>query len=212
MTVAMKQAAFDIDSMVAEVNPRPAYTGRAPLHFTAEYFTPAELQSAFEEWCAVNGSFGSHPRSHMWVSFADRLAPEGHTLGTMTADLRCHGPSRDHPSPCFCPGDLMSRAQCDRCRFVSIGRGNDVIEAWHDHAWPGWRDLPVVPQDVRPAGGGFGKSEKRARAWVAEHYPSEWQVEGAPVLTQRAGIGNAHVPSYSPWGGYDIAADLTRAA
>jgi hypothetical protein len=206
---ALEQMTFDIDALLAEVNPeppRPKYVGRAPLHFTQDYFTPGELAAAFHEWCEINGSFGSHPRSHMWVGFATGLAPDGHTLSTMHADIRCHGPAYDHPRGCSCPGDLLYRAQCDICHFVAVGRESDVIEAWHDHAWPGWRDLPVVPQDVRPRAGGFSKSEKAALAWATKNYPTEWQMPGAPVITERGTAGSRPAPGYSPWGGYDISA------
>lgn len=72
------------------------------------------------------------------------------------------------------------------------------MEAWHDHAMPGWRDLPVVPADV--------KNAKRG-AWVQTDYPTDWQVEGAPILTRRGEWGRRHVPLRSPFGGYDIAAE-----
>lgn len=215
MNALLEQAAFDIDAMLAEVNPlppRPEYAGIAPVHFTAAYFTMEELVEAFQEWCERNGSFGSHPRSHMWVGAAILPASLGHTLTTMRADLRCTYDA-DHRAGCMCVGSLTSRAQCDACRWVAIGRESDTITAWHDHAWPGWRDLPVVPESVRPSVGGISKTTKAAYAWCVAHYPTDWQVDGAPVLTERSDSGTRAVPGRSPWGGYDISsADVERAA
>src|SRR5690606_28014897 len=37
-----------------------------------------------------------------------------------------------------------------------------------------------------------------------DHYPIEAQFEGAPIITQRSGLGTRHVPRRSPWGGYDL--------
>jgi hypothetical protein len=78
-----------------------------------------------------------------------------------------------------------------------------AVEAWHDHAWPGWRDLPILPLTPQTDRTDKGTS-KRARAFFEAEYPTEFQQSGAPVITQRSRFGTRHVPNYSPWGGYDL--------
>lgn len=70
------------------------------------------------------------------------------------------------------------------------------MEAWHDHAMPGWRDLPVRPSGLKAAA---------LEAWL-DAYPSGWKRPGAPIRTVRDPHGTRHVPGRSPWGGYDLAA------
>ena len=56
------------------------------------------------------------------------------------------------------------------------GDENAAVEGWHDHAFPGWRELPIVPsrlRDVDKTG-----SSKAAKKWIAEHYPKSMQVVG----------------------------------
>ena len=68
---------------------------------------------------------------------------------------------------------------------------------------PGWRELPVLPTFK----GRYERKQKTAAlAWLAEHYPTGWQFDGAPVITQRSPHGTRHVPGRSPFGGYDFAA------
>lgn len=197
---AMMQLEFDLDALMPPP-PIPEYMGRAPMHYTGHFFTVDELADAFRAWVTRNGSFGSHPRSHMWVSATEHPAPAGHTFTTMTADLRC-SVAYDHPRGCSCVGALLHRAQCDVCEWVAVGNENHVIEAWHDHAWPGWRDLPVMPLKDRESP---AARSKRTTRWAQEHQPLGWQVEGAPIRTARDGLGTRHVESRSPWKGYDLA-------
>ena len=95
---------------------------------------------------------------------------------------------------------------------LHCGDENSAVEGWHDHAFPGWRELPIVPVrlcDVEKIG-----LSKAAKKWVEDHYPKSMQVVGAPVITQRSSMGTRHVPGCSPWGGYDIshtAVDASRA-
>jgi hypothetical protein len=204
----------------SELDEKPIYSGAAPFHFTTEYFTVNEFTEAKKASALVCGEWpfaGGHRR--MWgKSFCTRSFSTGaggsHSFDMLTADLRCDclmmPPFGVDSRVCFCPGDLMANVICEPCAWHHVGREADAVEAWHDHAWPGWRDLPVVPGDVRPFGGGFDKNAKKARAWVAAHYPTEWQTLGAPVVTDRAGCGDRHVSGYSPWGGYDINAAALR--
>jgi hypothetical protein len=108
--------------------------------------------------------------------------------------------------PCYCVGDLLYQANCLDCRWHHIGTENDVVIAWHDHAWPGWCELPTLPAKLRGKMGTRTMTPKLA-AWLESNYPPEFRVDGAPILTDRGGIGTRCVPGYSPYGGFDIASD-----
>ena len=206
------QLAFDLDAMIHEANvaAAPPWDGPAPLHFTTDYYRPSDLEAAWDHWIFLNGHFGSYARSHMWHP-ASPVDPHGeangHSLVSFTADLRCdkwkHEEGEDgRPLPCACVGDLLHQGICEPCEWHAIGTEAQIVEAWHDHAWPGWRDLPVVPAHIEARN--QGKLSKKALAWIRDHYPDDWQIDGAPLITDRGGIGTRHVPGYSPWGGFDI--------
>ena len=103
------------------------------------------------------------------------------------------------------PGDLLSKIVCEPCAWQSDAGGeSDAVEAWHDHAVPGWRDLPVVPRQIRVrTDKGLSKVALR---WIEQRYPQHMQTPGAPIITERQQFGTRHVPAYSPWGGYDLSA------
>lgn len=194
------QLAFDFDELAREeARERLDEWAGAPLHFTVDYYPPALLDEAFEHWCFLNGHFDSYRGSHMWhrAIAHDSRADLGEHSGEMfTAELR---PDTGQEGP----GGLLAQMVCEPCEWHVICRGeNAAVEAWHDHALPGWRELPVVPRQVRV------RNEtgltNMAKAWIAERYPEHAQVPGAPIITDRAGVGTRHVPGYSPWGGYDI--------
>lgn len=173
------------------------WTG-APLHFTTDYYPPGELDAAFEHWCFLYGRLGSLDRSHMWhrLPWNPTIAYGPHRIEMFSASL---SPGRGAEGP----GGMPSQAICEPCHWQTISTDeNVVVEAWHDHAAPGWRNLPVIPARIRV------HDEKGltrlARAWIAEHYPPEAQVEGAPIITERDPHATRHVPNYSPWGGYDL--------
>ena len=118
--------------------------------------------------------------------------PEGvevgeHGFDLFTVDLRCD--PWKHPAPhagCACIGDLTYMAICEPHAWRVIASDeNAAVEGWHDHAFPGWRDLPVVPARLRNIGE-LGLS-KAARKWVEQRYPTSMQVVGAPVITERSG-------------------------
>ena len=121
-----------------------------------------------------------------------------------TADLRCEPwTDREPHSGCQCVGDLTYQAICEPHRWHLIASDeNSAVEAWHDHAFTGWRDLPIVPALFRSIDQpGLSKAAKK---WIAENYPTSTQVVGAPVITERSNSGTRHVPGRSPWAGYDI--------
>lgn len=199
------QLAFDIDTLIhdADLHAAPPWAGLAPLHFTSDYYPPEELNAAFRRWQFEHGSFGCIPRSHMWhpAVTMDRANTDtpGHDLTVLTADLRCE----HYGEPCQCVGDLIHRAICETCRWHTDGTEARVVEAWHDHAWPGWRHLPVAPNGIAKWDD-RGRPSKKLAAWIEQHQPTRWQVPGAPIITERARYGTRHVPHRSPWGGFDL--------
>jgi hypothetical protein len=208
----MTQLAFDIDDLIRESAPPPeAFAGRAPLHFTVEVFTVPELQEAWDHFVRVNGHFDSIARSHMWNGREGSDATPGHAMRMFSADLRCghyspmnwHGESSYH----YCPAYLVRRVVCECTYATPISTSERaVVEDWHDHAWAGWRDLLPIPERLR-GGTGNSKMTPALSDWVANNYPAGWGTDGAPIVTERdTAWATRHVPGYSPWGGYDLAA------
>lgn len=211
------QLAFDIDTLIhqAAVDAAPAWNG-APLRYHEEYRTPAELDTAWERWVFEHGTFGCVPSSHMW--HRDRLrdgfefeqAADGpvHGFAFYTADTRCSdwGTDKhrhDHAAGEL-PDELMHQIICAPCQWRAISHNeNTVVEAWHDHALEGWRELPVIPRKLAEHDHERNKLAK-LNSWLEEHYPTEWRKVGYPVITERHGIGTRHVPGRSPFGGYDL--------
>lgn len=207
-------ALFDLDEMLAEVAEAPIADGRrVPDGFTLGYYPPSELAHAYEAWCKEHGRLDSIALSRMWkldVMDSPGETANGHSLVSFEADLRrCACGIR---KGCSCVGALVQRTMCEPCSWQAFGGEYAAIAAWHDHAWPGWRDLPVLPEALRPIGGGVGAGAmekslaKKARAWLEEAYPVEFQIGGAPMVTSRKPMFSRCVSGYSPWGGFDIAA------
>lgn len=205
---------FDLLDLLGDIT-RPVYDGPAPLKFTSRYFTPAQLLAATEEHDrGRHGWSADDPTSGMWrlgiTTGWCGTAPR-HTLCMLTTDLRCdcRRPSFNREGEpiglCRCVGDLLYQANCPECSWHHVSDDeNTAVEAWHDHAWPGWRDLPLIPRKLRTAIN-TQKTTAALTAWLEENYPPEFRVDGAPVLTDRDGIGTRSVPRRSPYGGYDIA-------
>lgn len=117
-------------------------------------------------------------------------------------DLRCD--VRPHRSNCLCVGDRLDRMVCS-CGWEGDPQAseNAAVEAWCTHAWPRWRDLPILTSP-------FPDDAKKRDAWLrdalAAGYFAEHLEAGGPVRTARASYGGRHVPGRTPWGGYDLAA------
>lgn len=181
----------------------PPWTG-TPLRYHTAYATPAEHAAAIERWIEEHGTFGFIPRSHMWRAQLTARTVDGHVLQMLQADARRRGDEHDAALGSLVPDRLMYQANCEPCRWhVIVESENEAAEAWCDHAFPGWRDLPVMPERIRAQD--WTKPGKAAVAWIAEHVPAEWQRPGSPARTARTGIATRHVPGGSPWFGYDMA-------
>lgn len=198
------QLAFDLDAMIhdLDVQAAPAWEG-APLHYTTAYYAPDELEAAFERWVFEHGNFGCLQRSHMWhpgiTTAHANTHTAGHDLRIFDVDLRCG----HYDTDCSCVGESLTRGICHLCTWHHDGTETGVVEAWHDHAWPGWQNLPIIPAKIAKTDD-QNRPTKKYQAWIEEHYPADWQIPGAPVITERGQYGHRHVPGRSPWKGFDL--------
>jgi hypothetical protein len=163
---------------------------------------------AAEAWAARHGNFDSHQRAHAWRPACG--CPEGrhsaedeHRPAVLTADLRCQHYDRD----CSCVGDIVYRGACLHCDWESEVRAdeNTAAEDAHDHAWHGWRDLPIVAR--RP------ENQKARPRWadaVNDTYPPGWLESGGPIRTARRQLGTRHVPNHTGFGGYDLCGAIVQ--
>lgn len=167
----------------------------------------AHLQ-AFMGWKQRYGHFDSIRRSHAWLPLTatigyEQLRPTDRCRPmVMYADLRCE---HQYDETCACVGDLVYRAACLHCAWEGTvkARENTAVEDAHDHSWPGWRDLPVVPS--RPPAGSSAKEREALSNWqagVTAVYPSGWLESGGPIRTGHTG---RHIPNRTGFGGYDLA-------
>lgn len=219
----IQDALFDLEELTRQAVAATPWNGRCPLGYTTDYYTPVELDAALDRWRAQYGDFGSYPMSHMWHrALCDPpLILEEHELNLYNADGRCDlhlygvaSPGRDEASHDHAanplPGETMAQANCPTCRWHCVDRSaRTVVEAWHDHAFPGWRELPVLPAKLTH-NRGDKKADARVRDWVLTHYPIAWHVEGAPIITERGMHANGAVARRSPFGGYDLAPPTDR--
>lgn len=169
-------------------------TAALPRTFTTSTaYTPTELADAFDAWVDEHGRFGCLAASHMWhPALCAPFGSDGaHSVWVMTAALHSGTGGRT-----VGVGELVTRSYCSDCQWWSpITDDEDgAVRAYHDHCWPGWRDLPVLPLAAS------GKPVK-----IPTDYPEDWQIPGAPIVTTRDGIGMRNVPGRSPFGGYDLA-------
>lgn len=96
-------------------------------------------------------------------------------------------------------------AECSGCGNTTPLRSceNHAAEDGHDHAYPGWQDMPVVSH--RPYEETGNRKTKAWEAGIRRAYPPGWLERKGPVREQRTGIGTRHVPEYAPGGGYLMA-------
>lgn len=101
-------------------------------------------------------------------------------------------------------------AACHGCdwRAEPVQFESEATEAAHDHAFPGWRSLPVLPRLPNEL---TDQQRRELLALIARLYPSDWVDRHGPVLTRRSPIGIRHVPRRAPTGGYDMAGAVEEA-
>ncbi|KAA9379684.1 hypothetical protein F5972_08510 [Microbispora cellulosiformans] len=119
-----------------------------------------------------------------------------------------HNPPMPNPPTVRDPErHLRYRSFCDGCGHagpIRSGEG-EAVEDGHDHAFPGWRGMPVLvhcPYNIDSS------SKKKIAKWEADArraYPEGWFERGGPVLEWRGSAGTRHVPGRAPGGGYAMA-------
>lgn len=214
-----QDALFDLEALTREAVAATQWTGRCPLGYSTAYYTPDELDAATNRWRAQYGDFGCIPHSHMWFKglSSTPLLLDAHQLHVYFADGRCdlhlYGVTSPASDPALhdhssnpLPGTTMVQVNCPPCRWHRIDSNETtLIYAWHDHAMPGWRNLPRTPHKlVRAAAMGERRALARVADWVTSNYPTDWQFSGAPIITSRSPNGRRCVPGRSPLGGYDL--------
>jgi hypothetical protein len=213
----MSQLTFDIDQMLLDIerDALPAWEGMPMFHFTTAYYSPAEHEAMFarRKVEARDWTENRHPWNRAYCLDLPGATANGHTFVAYSADLRCkclfgYRTVSEYEAAgwCRCVGELLTKVVCDGCSWHHIGTESQAVEAWHDHAFPGWRDLPMFPVKLRGQMGSRELTAKR-KAWLNANYPIEFRTPLAPILTSRQKFGHRHVPGYSPYGGFDLAAD-----
>ena len=102
----------------------------------------------------------------------------------------------------------MYRGVCTWCDWESShfwSDENTAVEDALDHAWPGWRDVPVLEKS--PEGGSSAAAKKKLHKWRDQMdalYPPGWVAQGGPIKTWREYGATRHVPNRSGFGGYDL--------
>ena len=128
----------------------------------------------------------------------------------LTAALHCDHYHRD----CLCVGrGGVYRGACLHCTWEGPLRDgeNAAAEDAHDHAWPGWRELPLVPRRPDTASNSQ-KTSAALRNWIARvnaAYPAGWLEASGPIRTSRSTYGTRHVPNHTGFGGYDLCGEMT---
>jgi hypothetical protein len=196
-----------------EATEREQRAPEAPCLFGLDlvgYFARLELA---EHWNAVYGDTATSIRAaHAWMPCVTQMfahhEPTAQCRPTiLLADLRC-----DHyRGNCCCVGDLLYRAACFGCTWEGPARTreNTAAEDAHDHAWPGWRELPLVPR--RPEAGTSTKQKAATARWVEavnDRYPQGWLESSGPIRTARGHAGTRHVPDHTGFGGYDLCGQI----
>jgi len=209
-----------IDNLIHEehVAALPEWTGIPLGQLVTDYHHPDELDAGWRRWIEINGNFDSIWKSRMWHrSYTVTHTVIGtHSIDLFDIDLRCkaglHDAERDAYGLglgriCQCVGTTMSQIICSACAWHHIGTEHEAVEAWHDHAFPGWRNLPTLPAKLRGTMGGT-KMTPTLEEWFEANYPAQFRIPGAPIITERGKYGTRHVIGYSPYGGYDLSAPL----
>jgi hypothetical protein len=104
---------------------------------------------------------------------------------------------------------LLYQGSCYGCDWKGPERPaeNPAVEDAHDHAWPGWRSLPLMPS--------VPCNDAAAAAWLARArrvYPVGWVDGGGPVRTLRGSPVTGRHHESGLWGGYSMGVVLAPPA
>ena len=107
---------------------------------------------------------------------------------------------------------IVYRGACLGCGWAGDAHADDenaAVDDAHDHSWPGWRELPIVPR--RPDD---TKSQTKWRSQLSALYRAggldvdHWLAPGAPFRTARTRGGTRSHCVHG--GGYDICGTITE--
>jgi len=185
-----------------------------PLFDTEQRGYFARVATA-KQWADDYGHFDCHRRSHAWhptaVWFDKIESTPVCRPAVLTAALHCN----HYGVECLCVGDTVYRGACLRLHCTWEGPLRDgenaAAEDAHDHAWPGWRELPLVPRRPDTASNSQ-KTSAALRHWMSHVnavYPAGWLQSGGPIRTRRNTYGTRHVPNHTGFGGYDLCGEIT---
>ncbi|MFI9591129.1 DUF6349 family protein [Nonomuraea sp. NPDC052265] len=136
---------------------------------------------------AISHPDPGHPGGHCRVTVRYWHVKDGEPSPPTVHDPTFHMRYRSHCGGCGDEGPVRSRE-------------NEAAEDGCDHAYPGWRDLPVM--EHRPY---EGKPLARWQEECRRVYPAGWFERQGPVREYRNPGGTRHVPGYAPGGGYCMA-------
>lgn len=113
---------------------------------------------------------------------------------------------KHYHAECMCVGDLVYRGACLHCSWEGTTRPseNQAAEDAHDHAWPGWRALPIAPRPPETAATARNQARTRWVKTITVLYPPGWLEAGGPIRTTRHRSGTRHIPNHTGFGGYDL--------
>lgn len=202
------QLAGQLDLLDLLIPEAPAVDRDGLIGWTYYETGPDKLDALHQAWVdaysrAPWSEWRKFPGWHEERTGRNALKDSAHTSFTYWADLGCHHwreatvEQRLH-GYCQCVGrTMLYRAYCAGCGWWTPTETseNDAAEAYLDHCWPGWRELPVL-------------EELQGKYKLPADYPQAWQTPGAPVrdCRGRTQFGTRHVPGGSPFGGYKAAA------
>ncbi|WP_394161649.1 DUF6349 family protein [Galactobacter valiniphilus] len=189
----------------------PAMHWREARRFMHEMPSCEELEERNQAWVAQVDEARAQNRAgwlryYGWRPGVFAVGSEGlHSARVFISDTRCleHGHDRDAEgfNTNLCVGSYLARIYCINCDWWTdpCDGENGAAEAFNDHCWPGWRDLPVLTKKSKGMGHDYG---------IPADYPEEWKVPGAPTVDWRTPGSGRHVPvsSYAnPFNGYSMA-------
>ena len=187
---------------------RKAAAGRPRCLYHSAARGLAARTAEYETWVATYGNFGSLIRSHAWIVAITAPANPTELCRPTLLHAGLEGPHRwadpaDWPE-CDCAaaiGGGLYRGACTGCDWEGPERRdqNAGVEDAHDHAWPAWRDLPIVTRWPRER-----KAQARWLENVTDAYPAGWLAAGGPVRTWREPMGTRHTTVAGAPFGYDL--------
>ena len=199
---------LDLFDMLADLEPKPELSNVAGLTgWTFFESDPDKLDALHRAWVDAynqrpNGEWKRFPGWHEAMTGRNALKDSLHPSFTYWADLECPHwrvttvqQRMNGYCQCVGSGGMLYRIYCAGCDWwtPTLSSENRAAEAYLDHCWPGWQELPVLA-------GIDGKYKLPAG------YPEEWKTPGSPIRDCRGSsrFGTRHVPGGSPYGGYRV--------